>query len=580
MTTHNRLRPALYSAISLFIIVFIITSCCHTSDAIRGEMDHVAAIIERHPDSALTILESIPVSDIHGRKDRARYSLLHTMALDKNDYELKDFSVLQPALDYYIDHGTPDERMRTRYYEGVIHLQRGDDDNAQRCILDAVADKTKVYKDSLGLALVYIVQSGLYYKQYRVDEFVEFNKKAMKIYESYDPDNHNLIPTYLIIIEGANQLEDYDLADSVFYICAPLIGKDHPKYDNLIGQRLITLISQDSIAALKKYLNNINIDSVKDPVERINVAWALNKIGCSARSLDYINSKENLKTGMATKYLAIKSEILDSLKMYKECKMVFEEYIDSIMDSEHKLRSGGLLFSDKKYEMQIEIATNKLATNRIIIISLVLLILSMLIIFYLYIRKKIEKDRRVNETKERILSQEKEKNLRLEYEKETLESENLRLQYNSLLEEKNELEQNLNSSTFFSEEIKEIIKKRLDILNVVITEEIRSEKSEKKSWDKLREFIHKDKKEFMKSTRKALSLSNPKLINKFKEIGLSDLETDLACLYALGLRGSEAGAFLELKDHYHISSAMRKKFGLSDRDTNLNIYIQRLFKEL
>lgn len=50
-----------------------------------------------HPDSALAILESVDTLDLRTKSLRARYSLLYTMALDRNDIFSTDLKVITPA---------------------------------------------------------------------------------------------------------------------------------------------------------------------------------------------------------------------------------------------------------------------------------------------------------------------------------------------------------------------------------------------------------------------------------------------------------------------------------------------------
>ena len=78
------------------------------------------------PDSSLRIIDSISVADISDAKQTARYALLKSMALDKNYIDTTTFDVLQPAIDYYLDHGTPDEKLRTYFYQGRILQNRED----------------------------------------------------------------------------------------------------------------------------------------------------------------------------------------------------------------------------------------------------------------------------------------------------------------------------------------------------------------------------------------------------------------------------------------------------------------------
>ena len=69
--------------------------------------------METHPDSALALLKTIDQSSIIGKESKAKYSLLMSMALDKNYIDTTTFDIIQPAIDYYLSKGNADEKLRT-----------------------------------------------------------------------------------------------------------------------------------------------------------------------------------------------------------------------------------------------------------------------------------------------------------------------------------------------------------------------------------------------------------------------------------------------------------------------------------
>lgn len=81
------------------------------------KLDMAESLMDSKPDSAFVVLGSIPASKVKGKEVAARYALLKSMALDKNCIDTTTFDILQPAIDYYIKHGTPDEQLRTYYWE-------------------------------------------------------------------------------------------------------------------------------------------------------------------------------------------------------------------------------------------------------------------------------------------------------------------------------------------------------------------------------------------------------------------------------------------------------------------------------
>jgi hypothetical protein len=83
----------------------------------------------------------------------------------------------------------------------------------------------------------------------------------------------------------------------------------------------------------------------------------------------------------------------------------------------------------------------------------------------------------------------------------------------------------------------------------------------------------------MDSTRLAFKASHPKFIKYFEDHNLTDEEINFICLFALGLRGKEVGEYIKNKRHYNLSSAIRKKLGIDEHDTNLGIYVRKLLKQ-
>ncbi len=532
--------------ISSLLLGLLIEACSqHTSESNQALMGRASEIMESNPEGALAILDSVVVNDLHGPKDKAKYSLLMAMALDKNSIVFND-SILKPAEDYYLKHGTPDEYMRTKYYQGVIYDEKKQYDAAFNCFLDAVDESSHEYKDSLGLALVYIGQATMYYKQYKIDEFIESSKKAAKIYESFAPQHHNLLLCYLKLIEGANDCSYPGLADSVYNVSRNKITPDHVLYPRLAGLRITSLIIFKPRRELKAFMDSIDVTSLETPSHILDLAWVYCLFGEKEKSWKYICKAETLPIHDSLKYLAMKSEVLDSLGRYRESEEIYKQFLDKAMEEEWRLRTSGLSFTEKKYNLQKELDARQIKIYRLAIGILSIILISLIFSFYFYWRKQKMKKRFTKEI-ERLNT------------------------------EVHQLEKRIKDNTI-SDDAKSILRKRLDILNTFITEHIRDVKYENRSWKKLNSLINKDCKEFVDSTRKSFELSHPYFVRYLEGVGLTDTEINLACLYALGLRGKEAGNIIGIKSHYNISAEIRKKLGLYDRPNsmNLNKYLQSL----
>lgn len=76
-------------------------------------MDCAETIMNASPDSALSLLDSIAPESFSGSRRKARFALLRSIAPDKNYIDTTNFDVLQPAIDYFLMKGSPDEKLKT-----------------------------------------------------------------------------------------------------------------------------------------------------------------------------------------------------------------------------------------------------------------------------------------------------------------------------------------------------------------------------------------------------------------------------------------------------------------------------------
>jgi hypothetical protein len=165
------------------------------------------------------------------------------------------------------------------------------------------------------------------------------------------------------------------------------------------------------------------------------------------------------------------------------------------------------------------------------------------------------------------------KNRELEVEKQKYEQ-----LYADAIAERDALTKMVEDSSV-REEAKAVIKARLDVLNKVIISQITGTTSaNKKAYEELVHLIA-NRNDFIKSTRLTLEENYPHFVAYLRDKGLEEFEIDFCCLYAIGLKGKEIKAYTNLTRHYKDSSEVRQKLGLSESDTNLSIFLQKLLKK-
>ena len=125
----------------------------------------------------------------------------------------------------------------------------------------------------------------------------------------------------------------------------------------------------------------------------------------------------------------------------------------------------------------------------------------------------------------------------------------------------------------------EVIKKRLGVLNTIIVSHLSAKDTDIKRANEELEHLIANRNDFIKSTRLTLEENYPHFFAFLKDKGLEEFEIDFCCLYAIGLKGKEIKAYTNLTRHYKDSSEVRQKLGLSESDTNLSNFLQKLLKK-
>lgn len=267
-------------------MIVVLLASCNRNTPILEQMNMAENLMNTKPDSALTLLKNIPVTNIKGKEITARYALLKSMALDKNYIDTTTFDVLQPAIDYYLKKGSPDEKLRTYYYQGRIYQNQGDDDSAMQSFLNG-RDLKQVVTDSLLLAHTLVAQGTLYLKQYKINEFVQNNIEAARLYGAIGKGIFE-IKSYTNALDGYVMLNNQSPADSLLSICIPLVQKNPDGEVYLFTSLLTYTIKFSSTDELKSFLDKYqDLELSKD--ETLNFARGYSKIGEQDKALNFLS---------------------------------------------------------------------------------------------------------------------------------------------------------------------------------------------------------------------------------------------------------------------------------------------------
>ena len=89
------------------------------------ELSDIESYIDARPDSALVAIRQIDTLSLKTKAQKAKFALLHAMALDKNYIDTADTRIIMPAVEYYGRHGSPEDRLKSLMYYGVEQYNAG-----------------------------------------------------------------------------------------------------------------------------------------------------------------------------------------------------------------------------------------------------------------------------------------------------------------------------------------------------------------------------------------------------------------------------------------------------------------------
>ena len=546
----------------------------------QATMNSAESLMESAPDSALKILRTIDKSDLNSKASRARYALLLSMALDKNYIDTTNFNVLQPAIDYYLKKGSPNDKLRTYYYQGCIYDNKGEQDSALNSFVKAI-DNIPGSADSLCMARAHVSAGLIYFDFYDFESYVNNYLKAAKIYKNKDKKDYEF-DALINALNGAIILKQKNLGDSLISSFCSNFHSLSETQNNILQGRILTFKTmygteaevKDLIEKYEPILNN-NVQGM------LNLASAYRKIGNNSKALKILNDIK--KSGIEYDTLKFLAASVYTYKNLGDYKNAFSSYWDfsNISEAENlkKIEQKSKSLEEKH---KLEIQAQKEANEKYIIFwsfmaGLILLCLVIILLLLLIRSHKIQKD----------LAQQKAKNFQLENENlkserdiKVLEAENLAHRVEILENESESLKQLLESPEDIPTEVQNAIRVRVEMLNTLLASYITANNSYGNPYEVWVKEITENCTEFMNSNRLAFQASHPRFIQYFEKHNLTIDEINYVCLYALGLRGKEVGNYIKKRSHVNMSSAIRKKLGIDKHETNIGIYVRRLLKDL
>lgn len=543
----------------LTLSFIICLASCNSHSPHWEAISQVESYIEERPDSALVVLEQIVPSELSSKEEKAKYSLLYSMALDKNFVDKTDFEILQPAIDYYEENGSATDKLRTFYYQGRIYHNAGNDALAMESYINAI-NNGETSDDILTKARLHVAQGNIYASLLKWESSNEANTKAAEyFYQKGKIDSY--VNCLLKVCNGHIQNSDYDKAEVTVHKCDDYL---YEISNNKLGKYYSALLviqihkGDDEIISttIEKYYKCVSEEN-RDYIAIANAYVAINDSNKALNILIDRDYSSNINQEM--RYLATLAGVYENQGNHKLALETYLKYYDLHDIEVYSIFEQDTQFVEERHSLELRNIQEQETKNRIILLSIILV--SILLVIVVYIRGKLK-----SRTIQQAHAEQEAERYRLLYEQMEYEKDNL----SELLSHNNDLDNN----------IRHIIAQRIELLNKFFTVYITNNSEISRKVDKELDELLANKDTFMSSTRLAFAGSHPNFMKYLEDHNLTEREIEYCCLYALGLKGKEVGAYIKMRSHFNISSNVRKKLGLVESDTNLGIYIRKLLTSL
>jgi len=176
-------------------------------------LEDIEGYIETDPDSAFHAIRKIPEESLSSKREKAMYSLLYAMALDKRVIDTTDISIIAPAVEYFGRSSDREHRMKTMYYAGRIYENDGDVSNAISYYNMALKDTLET--DYRFKALIFSSLRSIYNLNYDSPEELRFAELTYDNLKKQDNAKDLAYARYYLGMAYHN-VEDFRKADSIF----------------------------------------------------------------------------------------------------------------------------------------------------------------------------------------------------------------------------------------------------------------------------------------------------------------------------------------------------------------------------
>ncbi len=233
--------------ISLALLVLVCTNC-RQSGVVKPVLLRADSLLTNNlPDSALSLIGSIPLSQLHSEADKAEFILLYERILEANGLPLIGEEELLNAVAHYQRGGEPVNELLARFYLGQIYEHEGNSYEAMTQYVEAegiymrmAREQVKITSSendlvSSAVARIYVNKGNIYQSKLNFNGALKMYSKALEFDHSME--------TLGKVAQANEALEKYDQSLEAYLSALSIAQKE--------GDSKSILLYGSSIAGVK-----------------------------------------------------------------------------------------------------------------------------------------------------------------------------------------------------------------------------------------------------------------------------------------------------------------------------------------
>lgn len=187
----------------LFFLYVAIAICLSKCESVNNRFSKAELLMHDAPEEALSIMQSFYPSAIKNERQRARYALLTSWALDKNFIDVDSDSLIRVAADYYEKTTDHKNRMLAFYYEGIV-LLNGSDYTTAAVYLEKAAKEASVLGNYLYIGLSNRALAQIMNKTNNLTQAIVYDEIALDNFKRGELTTYELYEWLSLAIDCSN----------------------------------------------------------------------------------------------------------------------------------------------------------------------------------------------------------------------------------------------------------------------------------------------------------------------------------------------------------------------------------------